>query len=986
MFAKKQSILEQNRKRTVSKKRIKIWICVALALFSIAFLCRNDELRFQSPFMKRYIFESVSEAVKGSDQNTYVIDGGRKSVIVLDDENRMIRSLKGGSKSADFYYAGRVCADASGNIYIADTISGIQGNSIEKERIIKVEKNASVVLYEEDYTNSDNPPLQYGNILELQEYDGCIYFLKKEAGHITIYRISAGESSEQLEKLEEIPCDFFLNDAAYDVSVGTVVVTTRLGEVYQYDSLTGEWIQIPFMTKEQIPWSIASVDGEAYYTDLQAGGVVHFSLSGQKQPKQVYQNDGKLFSLTISSDGKVITATDNTSFWQLDPDRQQVTFYVEAAIGNRVRVVLFWLILAGLILAEVVLIFTIVRESIRNITDRSGFGRIILVVGSSIVVAALASYSSISVLMENHDEIAVNHMQLFAESLRQQIDEEELKELRSLSDYHSKPYMELKNRLDLLVTAGYENDMYYYYVIYKTDGKNINGMMDYEDTLVCGQPVYEYGDNVYSEVMNTGEVLTVSETSSYGSWMFTLLPVVDDYGEVVAELEVGSDLDKEANDKRALIKENIITVLCSCGVMIMLVIECVLMMSFYEKRREQGTTGEDMTQQMPIRTMVFLVYMTDSMQDAFIAILCSRLYTDNLPLSREMAIALPMSLQLMMAAIFSMFGGKIAVKAGIRKSMQLGLFGQLAGFMICALVPGYMGILIGKMFIGVGLGTVYVTANTMASMAESADSVQSGFADVSAGVLSGVTIGVGLGSIVLSFADYRMVYLIGAIFMVGGILLTLTAKNIRFCEERERKRSNLQVLKFLSCRKIILFFICILVPFMMALSYREYFFPLYVEQFGMTEVQIGRIYLGCGMLVLYIGPFLSKYILKVLGAKKSIVFASLAMAADMGLYVLLPNIYSVIAGMVILSVIISFAYTCQYTYYESLKECSEVGMENAMGIYSMFENVGQTLGPVVYGAALMLGNRQGIGMLFVSMLLLTGLFIIVGSKKGEKTC
>ena len=37
-----------------------------------------------------------------------------------------------------------------------------------------------------------------------------------------------------------------------------------------------------------------------------------------------------------------------------------------------------------------------------------------------------------------------------------------------------------------------------------------------------------------------------------------------------------------------------------------------------------------------------------------------------------------------------------------------------------------------------------------------------------------------------------------------------------------------------------------------------------------------------------------------------------------------------------------------------------------MGIYSMFENIGQTLGPVIYGAVLMLGNRKGIFLLFLS--------------------
>lgn len=137
------------------------------------------------------------------------------------------------------------------------------------------------------------------------------------------------------------------------------------------------------------------------------------------------------------------------------------------------------------------------------------------------------------------------------------------------------------------------------------------------------------------------------------------------------------------------------------------------------------------------------------------------------------------------------------------------------------------------------------------------------------------------------------------------------------------------------------------------------------------------------MLVIYIGPLLSKYLLKVLGAKRSVVLASLCMALNMGLFVLVPNIFIVLADMVVLSVVISFAYTCQYTYFEGLDECEEAGMGNAMGIYSMFENIGQTLGPVIYGAALMLGNRKGISLLFLLMFLLVCMFLKLGKKRNN---
>ena len=838
------------------RKLTGVSVCILIGLLVITFLYWNRELRFQSLFEDNYIFESVSDAVQNRNGYTYVIDQGKKAVIVLDSERKLVRKLIGGNENADFFYAARVCGDDSGNIYIADLISGAQGNQIQKDRIIKITDHKREILYEFDYAQCENPPLQYGDILELQEYDGNIYFVKAEEDSIDVYRIMEKNGENLVEKILEIPCTLFVSDAAYDVANEILIITTRLGEVYYYSSDMAEWTPVARISKEQIPWSITSAAGEVYYTDLQSRGIFRFSLYAPELPECVYQSESVLYSICVSEDGSTVTATDNEQYIYLETADNSATECGDAGIGNRFLVFLFWVLLVVAVLTVTVMIIVIILRIIKNIQDKSGFSRMALVVISSVIVAAIASYSSISSLMANHDRLVMDNMQVFAESLRQQIDSEKLKQLGEISDYHSDAYMNIKDKLDSMISASYEHEVYYYYVIYSTDGKSINCLMDYEDTTVCGQPIYEYGDNEYTQVLENGEAYTVSEISSYGSWMFTLLPIRDHSGTIIAELEVGSSLDDAVKEKKELVIENIVTVICSCGVMIMLVLECIFALSFFEKRKGISREKWDITQQMPIRVMVFLVYVTDSMQDAFIAILCSRLYSDTLPISKELAIALPMSLQLLAAALFSAFGGRLAGKYGIRKLMRLGLASQMAGFLMCILIPGYEGILIGKLFIGIGLGTVYVTANTIASMGGKEEYVETGFADVSAGVLSGVTIGAGLGSIILSFADYRIVYLVGAVLLGCGLLLTIQAKNVKLEKDKnsEAVKSRFHIFKFLINRRVAAFFGFILIPFMISLSYREYFFPLYVEQFGIDEVQIGRIYLGCGMLVIYIGP------------------------------------------------------------------------------------------------------------------------------------
>lgn len=968
----------------MKNKRFYVLAGIVLAIFFAVFMYWNGEAKNQSPFMDSYSFESVSEVVLGNQGNTYVIDDGKRTLLVLDERQQLIRKISGGSDNAAFFYAARVCDDTEGDIYIADMIFGSQGNRIEKERIIKITANKQSVLYECDYSDCANPPLQYGNILDLQEKDGKIFFLKKEEDGIALYRITE-EESPVAERVTKVAADYYISDGTYDVITDSIIITTRLGEIYQCETTKADWQQIMGYTPGQIPWNVTATAGEVYYSDLGQRGIGHYSMDSGEKPEIIYRNDSILYALALSADGKTITATNNTNFVYLDTESYSGQSCEKSVVGNRIKVIVFWIVTIAVVICELILMIAFLIKVLKSIKDKAEVSRIALVVVSSVLMAVIASYSSISELMARSDEQTSNYMSIFAESLRQQIDVEQLQELDEVSDYHSETYNQIKAKLDKLIEIGYQNETYYYYVIYTTDGVNINCMMDYEDTTVCGQPLFEYGDNEYTKVLTTGEEYTISEISSYGAWTFMLSPITDESGNVIAALEVGLNQDQMVTEKLELIKENIITVLCSCGVLIMLILECVFAISFYEKRKKIPKEMRDITQQMPIRIMVFLVYVTDSMQDAFIAILCSRMYADTLPISKELAIALPMSLQLLAAALFSAFGGRLAGKYGIRKLMRVGLASQMAGFLMCILIPGYEGILIGKLFIGIGLGTVYVTANTIASMGSKEEYVETGFADVSAGVLSGVTIGVGLGAIILDFADYRLVYLIGAIMLGCGLLLTVSVKNVTFEETKQKGLQILDIVKFLCKKRVAAFFLLILIPFMIALSYREYFFPLYVEQFGIDEVQIGRIYLGCGVLVLYIGPYLSKRILKMFGAGKSIMLASLCMAFNMAFFFLMPNLFSVIAGMVILSVVISFAYTCQYTYYERMQECSEVGMGNAMGIYSMFENIGQTMGPVIYGAAIMLGERQGIGLLAGLMFIMVLIFGKIGFRRGKRS-
>ncbi len=955
---------------------------VALGCLGIAFL--NRDLLSEK---ETYLIEATSEVAYGKNGQTLVIDNGKKTLLVLDADGRIASRYDGGDDSSPFYYACYAAQAEDGSIYVADIKYGDRGNLIDRERITRLSGNAWETVYEIDYmdTSIDDTPLQYGTILELQEYQGHIYFVVGDESHVEAYTF---DDAGQAVSIGDLPLVGVKTDAAYDVTTNTLTVVTRRGDMYCWNLESGVTDKLTTQF-DQIPYDIAARNGEVYYTEVDGKTIRHFPVTDMA-PVIFYELEEIPYKLDVSEDGKNVLVTNQAGFYRLTGDEDfacsEAEYIDSAPVSYFASVVLIWAVLALGAVAALFLLLSLGRKIVLAVSYNESALRVMLIVLASLAVAFILSYSMLKQILTNHTAASKTEVKLFSELLLSRLDADKLAELDAPIDYGTQTHSEIKAPLDEYTITSYESGDYYYYIIYRIVNGNVVMVMDFEDTMPCTMPMYidDPEDNDYSAVMHTGEEVLISEISAYGAWTFLLSPVYDSDGNIVGELEVGQSLDAVQSRQNELRNETIINVAISTIVVAMLLLELTFLLGFIQKKRE-AVKALDSTETVPLRTMMFLIYLADSMQDAFIAILCSQLYTGGLPISDGIAIALPMSAQLLMMATFSFVAGRLAERMGSKKVMTGGMLVYLTGFLICMLLGNYVGLLIGKMFIGAGMGTVYVSCNTVAATGSTSDKIAEANAGVSAGTLAGLTIGAGLASVLLSMGGWRLIYLIGAVIGGFGLMLAMFSGDVKpgGAESDLSAEQMIGPREFFTSRRVIGFFLLILVPFMMALSYREYFFPLYAQEHGVSEVRIGQIYLVCGMLVLYIGPYLSSWMIRTLGAYWSIIAASAAMGLNMLLFVLFPSLATVIIGVIVLSLIISFAYTCQYTYYELTPEMLDYGEGRAMGVYSVFESVGQTIGPMAYGALLALGYVKGIGVFCVVMMLLVATFLVLMRKLGK---
>lgn len=925
---------------------------------------------FRNPFYWEYSLSGPSSITYGNDGRYYIVDGGYKKIVILDANYRIERILHGEKKEKGFYYASQVSAGADGTMYVADRMYSGVGTIIGKERILKYSATGKFMgtIFEKSYA-TDVGPMQYGNIYSMSvDGDTLTIGMKQEDTH-SIQRITMDLKTYEITRKDYVLEESVrLSDVTMDVHSDSLYYTTRLGALI---SLSGNGTETTLVAGGNgLPWHV-DVDRETrnvYYTDLEQKKVYQVDQLGRSQ--EIYRGKEPIYDLQVNN--QVLTMTDYSSVYIYKNDEVTELYTIDDQPGWAVVMLFLWVVV-GCVAAIILLIAGLRR--IQNILNKNVVQRGILIVVVALITTVLVTYLAFSSMFVVTNRDLIKDLNLYGDVLIAAMDTQELKTMNSVEAYESQPFMEMKEALNSITDASYDNGLYYYYIVYKRYNDTIVGVMDYEDTMTSRHPFFSWGDNDYTAVIKEQETIQVeNEVSSYGTWSYVLKPIIEEDGTGIGIMEVGISTDELVQSQRRLLLEIIVTILCAIVVMIIIMMEVVFYKMHQEINRHVGLRV------FPLRTLIFISFLADSMQDAFIPILIAGRYNPDWIIPAHIGIALPITMQLFMTALFSFVGGFLSSHVGIKKTLVYGFGIQLIGYVVAGITTDYVGILVAKSIVGMGMGLIIVGVNTLAAMADEKESGRL-FGEVNAGILAGVTAGVGIGSVLLSRVGYREVYLTAALMILLGCVVSLFGENQKV---ELQKHIPVSIKGFFLHREIWPFLVLLLMPFLIALSYREYFFPLYAESMGMSESGIGYLYLLSGLIVIYAGPTITHYTIQWLGEKGAVLMATGLMAAASLVFGIMGSLLSAVIGIFILSFAISFGYAAQATYYASRDVTKQYGEGNAMSVYSLFDNGGQTVGPLLYASALVLGYGIGALVIGIGLLVCMGFFVMSQQKKVKK--
>lgn len=935
-----------------------------MILLALTVVLHRDRL-----FDKRsYQFTSVYGAFYGGSGRTYVIDKGREVIAVLEENDTVSDILNGGNINR-FFYAEEVAEGNNGLLYILD--ESYSGNDEKdaslKYRIISYSGGKYSVLY-----NSGR-----NVIYDMQYGDGMLHFLREEEFGLGLYDFTPGEEPKLIKRIYS---GDILNDASIDLSTGLIAIATKRGAVRIQKSAFSSWFTLKNDNTHIMPRSISARNGRIFFSELYIGGVCAFSDVSTETYDVLYSSDGlKINSVNADSSGERLLCSDLISFYKIDTsdgsvkcnyqEEAEFTGFYKTVI---VRVLLF---LCFIILLYFMRIFPgIIIKLVKNESAL----RMAAVVLAVITVSGFIASSLLSDERIKEDKRDIEEMKLFSDVILDYLDQNTLSKIKWEYDYMGSAYMKFRSTLDIPFMEAERLGKKYYYTFYTIKDGAVRYILDYSDDVMCGEPCGKINDNYIRDCYYNGTSYALKNRDSEGTWINILQPVKNSHGKIIAAIEIGTDLNFREQERSVKTRDTIINVFCSSAVVMMLIIEVLFLITFYEKKIHGTEKRKDATTSIPLRTVMTLAYLSAAMQDPFITMLASRVYNNELMIPREMATGLPLTAQFLMMAICSPLAGRLTERIGSKKILYAGLTADLLGFVVCTVFSGtYLGILFGNMLIGAGVGTLLVTSNVIAAKGETMEATADAFAGIMAGSMSGFTIGAGLSALIYPLGGSRLSYFIAGVFMLPVVFLIRYSDNVVPDKKDEAENDDkISFAKFFFNPRVMGYFVFILVPFMTSISYREYFFPLYVMDKGMDEVRVGQVFLLCGLMVIYVGSYISSAIIKRFGTFWSVIIASVTMGINLLIFASRPSLVTAILGLVLLSVIISFAYTCQYTYFEQLPDSLMYGDGKAMGVYSVFENLGQTVGPMIYGALLLLGDRKGIGLFGIIMILFTALYAL----------
>lgn len=994
------------------RKKIIVLLLLLITSISIGFsVYKQKTLLFKDPFQKEEYFSDPSSATMDKEHNIYVIDSLMKRVIKLDKDNKIDYRIAGGKKGEkNFCYANEIAVDDQGCLYILNHVLDEQGLYMEKEEIIKYDSKGHFekVVYTKEYSPTQHhwTLMKRGQILGLSVEEKYVYWYEVNKENVVYYKLDAVTNHIEIQKTTSFEqADVIVVDIAR-INDQQFVYSTKKGEIYKTEP-NNDQNRVYFAEAEtdkdggmgkSIPWEIGlDKDQNIYLTDLGKREITLIDEKGntktivsQETLEQAgYDSKASIFfKMHVTQDGTMVFL-DNENIVVANAKGHILT-YISYGLNNtslKFKIIWVWLkfILAFLLLIKVlnIIYVDVMKREISPVLTKS-IGIILVLIISTIIVSSMM----LDNFMGRYIEAAENQLAHVVQQMPTAIDGDKFEDIERLSQFMNEDYQVIREQLHQALN--YNRDDWnkdYYAALYKAEDNQVNAFMYFNDSIGTNHPLNVALDEpgyLFYDAYVRGQILTATEHDAEGSWLYGLGPIYNSKGEIVGMIEVGRDLNEFLKGNKKIIKDLVMEMATVLIILLFTIIEITIFGDIINKRKGLARAEKDgsIYETDIIRPLSFILSTGIFMSLTFIPIVMKDLYDPSYGISESIMIAIPISAEMLFAGVSKVGTGYMVDRKGWKANLLVGLSILFTGTVLSGLTSNPIVFIIARSIVGIGVGTVMISLRSFVNTAQTEEGKSEGFVALNSGAVAGINVGVAIGSMLATKQGFSQVFYVASIILIIGVLFVifLTKDTPLIIKGIHLKEESGSVLEFFTDKKVIAFFILILIPGYLCGMFLNYFFPLFAESNGISPADVGRAFILNGLCVIYLGPPLSKFFEKRFGNKKSLVGGVLLGAMALFIFATTANIKGAFITVILLGVMDSFGVAAQNNYFLSFDAVQKIGELKSIAFFELVGNLGEMIGPIVFGVALILGPALGTMVVGIISIVTMLLYLVITKK------
>jgi len=988
------------------KHRLSLVALVLIFIFSTMFALFNFEIAFTNPFDTKFTVENATRITFDNGGNRYIILDSYKKIARINAIGKVDFILHGATgKSDSFDKAWDITCDDAGNLYVLDFTTDDSGLKIDSESIkmFSSEGKFQKTVYYHNY--SDNKPDMEGNFRRIKFHKGRIlyYYNDQSVFQIGSIEIATGINSiiqtipMENPKLNIVDCDFTpdMNVIAYITKKGGIFLSRNDSPFRQIYSSS-----FPFdKTQISIPWLVSVEKDTLYFSDVGINKIVKVDISSGLPGRYLLSGDSGdiIRSFQIKGD-RFIAVTDASIIFG---DFAGNTSIESEGRNYSLPIQLWrWFINLCLMLSfiSLILIFTWIYIIVLNKTLPDVFMQSAMIVTIVVVTTVIVLQISVKTLTGIYRDNTFNNLKYISQLSQKYIDGDLAGKIRNREDFMNSDYIKLRSQLHSIFNENSDEwNSDYYGGLYFVRDNSIYVLMFFDDSSGVNFPYkIDYRNSSFANVIDKGEIITVEESDVYGSWIYALSPVYDSNGKIRAVLEIGKDLNNfqsQVKDFIAGITKEIITVLI---ILVLFMIEVTILRDVLHNRDKRGY-GEGLGEfgkysVHTVRMLAFIIAFSYALPISYTPLMMKEILertgTTIFGLSQGMAMAVPISAEMLATAIFAVIAGYLVEKQGWKKPFIYGALLMSAGAFIAYYMYNPYLFIVARFLVGAAYGFALVTLQCYPMISSNVETRNSGLASQNSGLNAGYCCGVAIGGLCADYLGYSTVYA----FSIFVALITMpyakylmsssytsdtgTTRNVKIAD----------VINFFTNRNVFFFFVAAFIPVSICSMFLTYMFPVFAEEKGISAGDIGRVFMLNSLVIIYMGPVIVNFLTKreSLRGKNAMLLYMLVTLAGLLVFGLKPSVITAIIIIIFVGLGDSFGLPMSNDYLISLKAAAKIGYDKSIGYLNFIGNIGQMIGPLIMAYLFTFGYEKGTYIILLGMTASMLVFFLFSKGEGKQ--